>query len=92
LKFKTLALATDPFQSALLNAYTKRRFRSPIGHIPVQFDILKSLDQRNPDIDSMLAFKSGFVSIYQQEKFLKRLWGTLGKQVYYGPDRVLGKL
>lgn len=92
LKFKTLALATDPFQSALLNAYTKRRFRSPIGHIPVNFDILKTLDQSTPGIDSMLAHKSGFVSIYKQESFFKRLWGTLGKQVYYGPDRVLGKL
>lgn len=90
--FKSIALATDPFQSALLGTYTKKRFKSPIPHIPVNFDVLKTLDQSNPAIDSMLAYKSGFVSIYQQESFFTRLWGTFGKQVYYGPDKVLGKL
>lgn len=92
LRFKSIAVATDPFQSALLGGYTKRRFRSPIAHLPVNFEVLKTLDQSNPDIDSMRAFRNGFISIYQKERFLKRLWGTLGKQVYYGPDRVLGKL
>ena len=90
--FKSIALTTDPFQSALLGSYTKRRFRSPIPHIPVQFEILKTMQINDPIIEDSLAIKSNFISILKTEGFFKRLWGTLGKQVYYGPDRVLGKL
>ncbi len=92
LRFKSVAVATDPFQSALLSSYTKRRFRSPIAHLPVNFEVLKTLDQSDYAIDSMQAFREGFESIYIKERFFKRLWGTLGRQVYYGPDKVLGKL
>lgn len=92
LRFKTIALATDPFQSALLNSYTKRRFRSPIEHLPVDFATLRLMGTVDIDIDPKIAYKENFVSILAQESFLKRLWGTMGKQVYYGPDKVLGKL
>lgn len=92
LGFKSLALATDPFQSALLNTYTKKRFRSPVPHLPIHFETLKTLDQSTPEIDPEIAFKPTFVSIVEQERFFKRLKGTMGKQVYYGPDKVLGKL
>lgn len=92
LGFKSLALATDPFQSALLNTYTKKRFRSPVPHLPIHFETLKTLDQNTPEIDPEQAFKPSFVSIVEQEHFFKRLRGTMGKKVYYGPDKVLGKL
>ncbi len=90
--FRSIALATDPFQSILLRSYTQSRFKSPINHVPVNFDILKTMNHEQITIDSMQAYKPGFVSIYQQEGFLKRLRGTMGRQVYYGPDGVLGKL
>jgi hypothetical protein len=90
--FKSLALATDPFQSALLNAYTKRRFMSPIAHLPVNFQIIAAMNTESPQIDSMMAFKEGFISILEQESFFKRLKGTMGKQVRYGTDKALRRL
>lgn len=92
LGFKKLALATDPFQSVMLKAYTRRRFRSHIQHIPVIFDIIKGMNKDNLVIDPALAYRPGFVSITEKESFGKRLMGTMGKQVYYGPDKRLGKL
>lgn len=92
LGFKKLALATDPFQSVMLGSYTKRRFRSHIQHIPVIFDIIKSMDHSQLSIDYQLAYKPGFISIVDQESLGRRLMGTMGKQVYYGPDKRLGKL
>ena len=32
--FKTIALATDPFQSSLIKGFTKRRFATKIQHLP----------------------------------------------------------
>ncbi|MBK7692085.1 MAG: YdcF family protein [Bacteroidetes bacterium] len=92
LGFTSLALATDPFQSALLNAYTKRRFMSPIAHLPVNFTIIAAMNTDSPYIDSMTAFKEGFKSILEQESLLKRLKGTMGKQVKYGTDKALRRL
>ncbi len=90
--FKSLALATDPFQSALLNAYTKRRFMSPIPHLPINFQIIRAMNQDSHEIDSMLAYKATFVSILTEESFYQRLRGTMGKRVKYGTDKALRKL
>lgn len=92
LGFKKLALATDPFQSMMLKTYTRKRFRSHIQHIPVVFDIIREMNKENMVIDPSQAFRPGFVSITEKESFGKRLMGTMGKQVYYGPDKRLGKL
>ncbi len=92
LGFKKIALATDPFQSALLNSFTRKRFMSPIQHIPVDFEKIKTINQTYPYIDSMLAFKPSFESILAQESFFKRLRGTMGKQINFGTYRRLGPL
>ncbi len=90
--FKKIALATDPFQSYFLTSFLKKRFTSPIAQIPVNFDIIKSMSYETPIIDSMKAYNPHFVSILRSEKTLKRFRGTLGKQIYYGPDGKLGRL
>ncbi len=92
LGFKTLALATDPFQSFLLKGFTKKRFASPIQHIPIQFKIIKKINDIQIDIDSMKAFKPDFNSILNKEPFAKRLKGTLGRQIDYGPEKRLPPL
>ncbi|HMT36887.1 MAG TPA: hypothetical protein PKC41_13585, partial [Chitinophagaceae bacterium] len=63
-----------------------------IPHLPVNFELLKKMNNPIVSIDSMIAYKPGFESILDQESFFKRLWGTMGKQVYYGTDKKLGKL
>ena len=80
-KFKSIALATDPFQSSLLKGFTRKRFETTIQHIPVIFDSLRQYDSLNPVIDPAPAFKEDFISIEDQSGFWKRLKGTLGKNI-----------
>lgn len=90
--YKQIALATDPFQSMILKAFTRKRFATHIQHIPVNFDIVKGMNHDNPMIDSMVAYKSTFTSIVSQESLPTRLMGTFGRQIYFGPDKKLGPL
>lgn len=76
--FKTIALATDPFQSSLTKRFTRRRFATPIQHIPFMVDTLKILNNEEYKIDPISAFESSFKSILEREKWLRRFRGTLG--------------
>lgn len=92
LGFKRLALATDPFQSVMLKGFTRKRFQSFIQHIPIIFDLIKPMNNLNPDINESIAYKPSFISIIELESLPKRLKGTLGKQIDLGPDKKLGSL
>ena len=92
LGFKSIALATDPFQSVILKAFTRRRFMSNIQHIPVDFSVLPTMQHTDPFIDSMTAYKPNFTSIIHEENIMTRLMGTFGKQIDFGPDDMLGPL
>ncbi len=81
LGFKTIALATDPFQSLLLKSFTRRRFGSPIYHIPFVTDTLKVYQSLKPRINSKPAMVSEFKSIKDEESFFKRIGGTLGRGI-----------
>lgn len=82
LGFKTIALATDPFQSSLLKSFTRKRFETKITHLPFIEDSLKAYNGINPVIDPSSAIYAGsFVSITKRESFWKRLRGTLGKNI-----------
>ncbi|ULT41452.1 YdcF family protein [Niabella defluvii] len=78
LGFKTVALVTDPFQSALTGRFTKRRFATSIQHIPFIVDTLRKLSDVTVEIDPSPAYKAGFISIVEREKQFKRFRGTLG--------------
>ncbi len=79
--FKTLALATDPFQSFMLRGFTRRRFATPIYHIPFVVDSLKVYARLNPLIDPRPAAVNNFVSITDRESMMKRFRGTMGKDI-----------
>jgi len=79
--FKSLALATDPFQSFMLRGFTRRRFGSPIYHIPFVIDSLRAYANVNPIIDPRPAAVGNFVSITAQEGMMKRFKGTMGKEI-----------
>lgn len=81
LGFKSLALATDPFQSAMLRRFTRRRFASHIFHLPFVIDELKMYNSQNPIIDPSSAKAIDFVSITESESFWHRLRGTMGKGI-----------
>ena len=82
LGFKTLALATDPGQSSLLKGFTRKRFGTPIAHIPFVMDSLWAYNNIEPVIDPSSARKTdSFSSITQRESLWKRLRGTIGKNI-----------
>ena len=76
--FKTIALVTDPFQSLMMNGFTKRRFETRIWHLPFMVDTLRKLNDVELLIDPLPAYKTEFKSIEERESKLKRFRGTLG--------------
>ena len=82
--FKTIALATDPFQTNQTRRFIKKN-SLPIDLIPIVFDTLTLLDRYEPSINSETAIVDTFVSITERESFFKRFNGTLGNQVIWLP-------
>ncbi len=79
--FKSIALATDPFQSFMLRGFTRKRFGSPVFHIPFIVDSLAAYNGANPSIDASSARISNWVSIKEKQSFAKRFEGTLGRSI-----------
>jgi len=90
LGFRSIALATDPVQSMLLNGFVKRKV-DDIDIIPFVIEILEKNEEKmiDPAIDAPLAYKEDFISIVDRESKLKRFRGTLGKNInslYYAEE------
>ena len=79
--FRSIGLATDPFQSSLLRSFTHRRFESPIHHLPMIMDSLKLYNSLDPKIDPKPALADSFTSITQSESFWQRIKGTMGRDI-----------
>lgn len=79
LGFKTVALATDPYQGKQLKNYAKLRINRNIGIIPFVVDSLKTLwpIMRDPVVDYQQAFNKDFVSITKRQSGWKRFKGTM---------------
>ncbi|MBS1588351.1 MAG: YdcF family protein [Bacteroidetes bacterium] len=81
LGFKSLALATDPVQSFFLRGFTRRRFASPIYHLPFVMDSVRAYAGYNPEINPSSAKVDQFEALTSQEGFFRRFKGTLGKDI-----------
>ncbi|MBN9483808.1 MAG: hypothetical protein BGO70_09395 [Bacteroidetes bacterium 43-93] len=83
LGFKSIALASDPFQTFLLKGFLKRRFGTPIYRLPFITDTLAVYNHLNPHINARPALvqDTSFLPITQQESFFKRLRGTFGRDI-----------
>jgi len=79
--FKSLALATDPFQSFMLRGFTRKRFSSPIFHIPFVIDSIRVYRSLNPDINPAPAAVDNFTSIKEKQGMFQRFRGTMGKDI-----------
>lgn len=92
--FKSIAIATDPLQSFLLEDFTRKRFATPVVHLPFIKDSLKRYNHLSPVIDPSTAFKPYFKSIMERESFRKRLRGTKGKHIPFDkyPDGIVPEL
>ena len=78
--FEKIALATDPYQAALLRSFMKR-YTPGVKSIPIVFGILDIDDRSLPKIDTTAAFVHNFVPITKRESFWERFQGTMGKRV-----------
>jgi hypothetical protein len=95
LGFKSLALATDPFQSWMLRSFTRKRFATRIYHLPFVTDSLAVYNSIQLRISSKsLKEPQGWKSIKEREPFRKRFRGTLGKSINWAeyPNAKLGPL
>lgn len=79
--FKSLALATDPFQSFVLRSFTRRRFQTPIYLLPFITDSLARYNYLNPHIEPATAKVNNFEPLPEKENFFQRLKGTLGSDI-----------
>ncbi|KAA5537536.1 YdcF family protein [Taibaiella lutea] len=92
--FKSIALATDPFQSSMLKAFTKKRFATPVVHLPFVIDSLRQYNYLSPEINPAPAFQKHFKSITERQGFWERLRGTRGKYIPFDkyPDGIVPAL
>ncbi len=92
--FKSLGLATDPFQSLMLRSFTRKRFETQIWHLPFITDSLRLYNNISPQINPKPAAADSFTSITQKESFWKRFRGTMGKDIDWSqyPDERVPKL
>jgi uncharacterized SAM-binding protein YcdF (DUF218 family) len=82
LGLKKVALATDPFQSRMMQGPSKR-MDVPIDFIPFSTELLDTLNIKEMEIPAEQAFVEDFVPLTEREGFFKRLGGTLGRKIEY---------
>lgn len=78
--FEKIAVATDPYQAAMLRRFI-RRYTPGVKAVPIVFSKLDIDDRSLPKIDTTAAYVHNFVSITERESFWERFRGTLGKRV-----------
>jgi hypothetical protein len=79
--FKTIALASDPFQCGMLYKYARKKMDSKIYFLPVIFDSIQRSFNVNVVLDTNLNIRSGFVPIEERQSRKDRLNGTRGKNI-----------
>lgn len=93
LGFSKVALATDPFQSAMLKSFRKKmmerlNLKEKVDIIPIKFKTLHGMKLKQ-DIDPSPAFVEEFVPITERESSRVRFQGTRGKHINW--DRKYSK-
>jgi|WetSurSiteA1Bulk_404760.scaffolds.fasta_scaffold16782_2 uncharacterized SAM-binding protein YcdF (DUF218 family) len=83
LGYESIALASDPFQTKMLKAFTRKKVSPDVGFIPIVYDTLRAMEygMTNPEIDHHKAFESDFVPLPQRENFFERFRGTRGAYI-----------
>jgi uncharacterized SAM-binding protein YcdF (DUF218 family) len=83
LGYESIALASDPFQTKMLRAFTRKNVSADVAFIPIVYDTLRLMESGIPDpeIDYESAFERNFVPLPQRENFFKRFRGTRGLEI-----------
>jgi len=80
LGFKTVALASDPFQTRMLKKFSRSNVSEDVKLIPFVIDTLKMIEPEmiDPVIDIRSAYVENFISLPERENFWERMRGTMG--------------
>ena len=81
LGYKTIAVATDPFQCAMLHKFAKNNFKEKIYFIPIVYDSIRTKMNLYLEIDTNLTKKINFIHLAERENYKQRLRGTRGKKI-----------
>ncbi len=79
--FKSIAVATDPFQCAMLHKFAKKNFEEEIYFLPVIYDSIKARTNVEVYIDTTLTKKKQFRSLEERQGYKDRMKGTRGKRI-----------
>ena len=79
--FKSIAVATDPFQCSLLSKYAKKHFNETIYFIPIIYDSIRAEMKIELLIDTTLNKKPNFIPLEERQDYKERLNGTRGKHI-----------
>jgi vancomycin permeability regulator SanA len=80
--FKTIALASDPFQTRLLYTFAKKHLKD-LHFLPVIFDTLKTLSHTEPKINYDSLLVKNFKALPDRESHWQRFRGTMGKHINF---------
>lgn len=85
--FKTVAVASDRFQTRTLISYLrklKRKINADVKCLPMQEELVKEMKfDQAITVDSMQAHVNNFRSLYDRQGFFTRFRGTMGKHIDY---------
>jgi uncharacterized SAM-binding protein YcdF (DUF218 family) len=79
--YKTIAIATDPFQCAMLHKYAKKNFKETIYFIPIIYDSIRRQMNIELQMDTALTYKHNFIPIEERLNYKDRFKGTAGKNI-----------
>jgi uncharacterized SAM-binding protein YcdF (DUF218 family) len=78
--FKRLALATDPFQSDMLDDFIEE-YNLDIDLIPIVYSIADTINMIQPAIDFESEFIENFTPLSDRENLSERMSGTRGEKI-----------
>lgn len=79
--YKTIAVATDPFQCALLQKFALKNFKEEIYFLPIIYDSIRNEMKIQLTIDTTITTASNFIPLEQRQDYKERLNGTRGKHI-----------
>lgn len=80
LGFKKIGVATDKYQAAIIGNFIKQKCPQ-VEIVIIEYDKIDLPNAEWPLIDARPAYVNSFVSLSKRENLLKRLKGTLGRNI-----------
>ncbi len=78
--FKTIAVASDPFQCEMLKKFARENFKETIYFLPIIYDSIRNKMQLEFTIDTSITKRLNFISL-ETRGYRERLKGTRGKLI-----------